>query len=121
MFAAMCIGIGLFLYASPLSAQWYNPDRAWESWQRRHPWLQQLDNTDAKSWGIHAAVAVGAGSLLGLVPGVSRKTGMQAMCAFYVGREFYGVAFEGNRKWLDATMDVVAPCVAVALVNRVWR
>lgn len=109
------------LFALPCQAQWYNPDAVWEKWQSRNPWMYELDNTREKSWGMHAAVAVTGGSLMGLIPGVSRRTGYQAFCAFYLGREFYGVAFQGNRKWIDVAGDVLSPCLAGEVMKRVWR
>jgi hypothetical protein len=117
----IALALLVLLLAFPVEAQWYNPDSHWEKWQQRNPWMQQLDNTREKSWGMHAVVAIGAGSAIGLIPGLTRKQGYQTMCAFYLGREFYGVAFQNNRKWLDAAMDVVSPCLAGELVKRVWR
>lgn len=103
---------------APLRAQWYNPDFHWERLQHRYPALQQIDNTREKSWATHAVVAVGVGHLVGVLPGVSRRQGMQALCSFYIGREFYGLFWQGNRKWVDIAGDMIAPCGVVAIVRR---
>lgn len=97
-------------------------DVAWERIQRHNPWLQRIDNTDAKTWLCHGALTYGGGVAIDALTPASRRTALWIMAAFYVAREVYNVTAEGNRKYGDAFMDAAVPIGVAALRLRVdWR
>lgn len=93
-------------------------DRIWERWQHRNPWMYQIDNEPWKTWLLHGGVAVGAGgAIAGLTPATFKTTG-RVIYVLYFAREIYNITIDGNRKYFDATMDVVVPVVSVETV--IW-
>lgn len=99
-----------------LMLQFREPDRIWERWERHNQWMYKLDNSDPKSWVIHSASALGFGSLIGLLPYVSKKQGVEAMLWFYFVRELNGVVREGNEKYVDAYYDWFVPYLSFRIV-----
>ncbi len=97
------------------------PDRIWEHIERHNPSLYRLDNTDSKSWVAHACFSIGGGYLLSKTTPMNFNTGMRTMVGFYFIRETYNICCDGNRKYFDATMDVVVPLATIETIIRVRK
>lgn len=98
---------------------------AFDRWRQRQLWLPAwLDNTDAKTWLWHAAIAVGVGHAIALLPGIDAAEGMRVMVGVYFVREMLNrtswqpLRFDYRYKPLDGVMDVAAPLITTELLVR---
>lgn len=127
--ALLVITAGLLLLLTPSHARGQSTpvgrgffsafDVFWEKQQARNPWLRQIDNADWKSWLVHGAVTEVAGYGLSKATPMSFRRGRQVLAAFYVARELYNIACEGNRKYGDAFMDAAVPAAVAVGALRV--
>lgn len=110
----------LALLALPLPAQSTALGRglfsAFDVWRERQRWIPAwIDDRPEKTWLLHGAFTEIGGYALSRVTPMSFRRGRQTIAAFYVLRELYNVAAEGNRAYGDAFMDALVPVAAASL------
>lgn len=94
-------------------------DVAWERIKARNPWLQHLDDTDAKTWAMHGALTYVGGRAIQATTPLSFTTGLRIVAAFYVARELYNITAEHDPANLDSAMDALVPIAVATLRVRV--
>lgn len=92
--------------------------QAFDNWRERQAWLPAwLDDKAWKTWLWHSAICVVLGLVLSLLPMISVHLGMRLMVLYYGARESWGILVDGNKRYVDAAMDVLVPLVIIEAIN----